>query len=418
MRVDVRDGKPFDNTVVGHYVYRVRWSRGRPRAAVPPHQPPPERDGAGRRRPGDRRMPRRSARGVADRLGDVRAADGLSRRRTPIHLGIAAQRLEQLLSLRSRRPADRAAHSSAQRFEAAALVKVDERAGAALLHRARRRQPPEAAAAPRRSRRQERPCGSPIRRSTTRSAAASAALGARPEQPAVDAAVRHLAGQPLLRRRLSDARHAAGDAARRRRERHDRRRRGEERHDAVRGARPEESGAVHLHRRRRQDDAARADSVSDDVRSGEEVPGAVSVYGAPEFASNTARESFVAPSALTEYGFLRRDRSIRARVPGLGKRTLDALYQKLGQAEIDDMAEGVKALWSRPYFDKSARRHLRHVVRRLHRADGTAPPSGGVRRRVRVVAGDRLAQLRHDLHRALHVDARRRTRTATTPAAR
>ena len=26
MRVDVRDGKPFDNTVVGHYVYRVQWS--------------------------------------------------------------------------------------------------------------------------------------------------------------------------------------------------------------------------------------------------------------------------------------------------------------------------------------------------------------------------------------------------------
>ena len=26
---------------------------------------------------------------------------------------------------------------------------------------------------------------------------------------------------------------------------------------------------------------------------------------------------------------------------------------KLGQTEIDDMAEGVKALWSRPYFDKA-----------------------------------------------------------------
>ena len=25
-RVDVRDGKPFDNAVVGHYVYRVAWS--------------------------------------------------------------------------------------------------------------------------------------------------------------------------------------------------------------------------------------------------------------------------------------------------------------------------------------------------------------------------------------------------------
>ena len=26
MKVDVRDGKPFDNTVVGHYVYNVAWS--------------------------------------------------------------------------------------------------------------------------------------------------------------------------------------------------------------------------------------------------------------------------------------------------------------------------------------------------------------------------------------------------------
>ena len=26
---------------------------------------------------------------------------------------------------------------------------------------------------------------------------------------------------------------------------------------------------------------------------------------------------------------------------------------KLGQAEIDDMAEGVKALWDRPYVDKT-----------------------------------------------------------------
>jgi dipeptidyl-peptidase 4 len=40
-------------------------------------------------------------------------------------------------------------------------------------------------------------------------------------------------------------------------------------------------------------------------------------------------------------------------VPGLGKRTLDSLYLKLGQTEIDDMAEGVKALWNRPYFDRN-----------------------------------------------------------------
>jgi dipeptidyl-peptidase-4 len=81
-------------------------------------------------------------------------------------------------------------------------------------------------------------------------------------------------------------------------------------------------------------------------------PVLVSAYGGPEFASNTARETFVVPSALAQYGFLVVNLDSRA-VPGLGKRALDALYQKLGQTEIDDMAEGVKALWSRPYVDKS-----------------------------------------------------------------
>jgi dipeptidyl-peptidase-4 len=80
-------------------------------------------------------------------------------------------------------------------------------------------------------------------------------------------------------------------------------------------------------------------------------PALVSVYGGPEFNALTARETFVAPTPLAEYGFLIVSLDSRA-VPGLGKRTLDTIYQKLGQAEIDDMAEGVKALWSRPYFDK------------------------------------------------------------------
>jgi dipeptidyl-peptidase-4 len=37
----------------------------------------------------------------------------------------------------------------------------------------------------------------------------------------------------------------------------------------------------------------------------------------------------------------------------MGKRTLDSLYMKLGQTEIDDLAAGVKALWTRPYFDRA-----------------------------------------------------------------
>ena len=80
-------------------------------------------------------------------------------------------------------------------------------------------------------------------------------------------------------------------------------------------------------------------------------PALVAVYGGPASASNTARETFVSPNTLTEYGFLVLNLDTRA-APGMGKRTLDSIYLKLGQVEMDDMAEGVKALWSRPYFDK------------------------------------------------------------------
>ncbi len=81
-------------------------------------------------------------------------------------------------------------------------------------------------------------------------------------------------------------------------------------------------------------------------------PALVSVYGGPASASNTARETFITPSATTEYGFLLVNLDSRA-VPGQGKRLLDDIYLKLGQVEIDDMAEGIKALWARPYFDKT-----------------------------------------------------------------
>ena len=81
-------------------------------------------------------------------------------------------------------------------------------------------------------------------------------------------------------------------------------------------------------------------------------PVLVTVYGGPEFDAITARETFLPPNPLAEYGFLIVNLDSRAS-PGLGKRTLDAIYQKLGQVEIDDMAEGVKALWDRPYVDRS-----------------------------------------------------------------
>jgi dipeptidyl-peptidase-4 len=81
-------------------------------------------------------------------------------------------------------------------------------------------------------------------------------------------------------------------------------------------------------------------------------PALVTTYGGPEFTTHTARETFVTPSPLAEFGFLVIELDSRA-IPGLGKRLLDTIYMKLGQAEMDDVAEGVKALWDRPYFDKA-----------------------------------------------------------------
>jgi dipeptidyl-peptidase-4 len=74
----------------------------------------------------------------------------------------------------------------------------------------------------------------------------------------------------------------------------------------------------------------------------------VSVYAGP--ATNGARETFTLPSPLTEYGFLVATLDSRS-AGGRGKRFLDAIYQKLGTVEVDDQAAGVRALARRPYVD-------------------------------------------------------------------
>ena len=101
-RIDVRDGKPFDNAVVGHYVYRVAWSP----------------DGT------ELLFNRTNRRQNILEFAAANPATGTTRvvvreewptgwiennpamlfleGRQALHLGIGAQRLEQLLSLRSR----------------------------------------------------------------------------------------------------------------------------------------------------------------------------------------------------------------------------------------------------------------------------------------------------------------------------
>jgi len=81
-------------------------------------------------------------------------------------------------------------------------------------------------------------------------------------------------------------------------------------------------------------------------------PSLLAVYGGPNFAGNTPTERFSVGAINAEYGFLILTLDTRA-TKGQGHKILDDLYLKLGLTEIDDMAAGVKALWDRPYFDKN-----------------------------------------------------------------
>jgi len=83
---------------------------------------------------------------------------------------------------------------------------------------------------------------------------------------------------------------------------------------------------------------------------GRKYPVLVSVYAGP--ATNGARETFVTPNPIAEYGFLVVSLDARS-AAGRGKRFLDAIYERLGVVEIDDLAAGVKSLWSRPYVDRA-----------------------------------------------------------------
>ena len=76
----------------------------------------------------------------------------------------------------------------------------------------------------------------------------------------------------------------------------------------------------------------------------------VSVYGGPN--TNGASENFALPNRLTELDFLVATLDSRS-ADGRGKRFLDAIYEKLGIVEIDDQAAGVKELGLRPYIDRS-----------------------------------------------------------------
>jgi len=78
-------------------------------------------------------------------------------------------------------------------------------------------------------------------------------------------------------------------------------------------------------------------------------PMLVSVYAGPGW--NGARETFSPGNPLTEFGFLVASFDTRGS-SGWGKKAMDAIYLRLGVVEMDDQAAGVKFLWNRPYLNR------------------------------------------------------------------
>lgn len=81
---------------------------------------------------------------------------------------------------------------------------------------------------------------------------------------------------------------------------------------------------------------------------GRRYPVLFSVYAGP--ATNGAREIFATPAALAEFGFLVVTLDTRS-AAGRGKKALDAIYGKLGEVEIDDLAAASRHLATLPYVD-------------------------------------------------------------------
>jgi dipeptidyl-peptidase-4 len=91
-------------------------------------------------------------------------------------------------------------------------------------------------------------------------------------------------------------------------------------------------------------------SFPSDFDPARKYPLIVSVYAGP--GTNGARETFITPDPTTEYGFFVASFDTRGS-GGRGRKALDAVYMRLGVVEMDDQAAGVKALWDRPYVDKA-----------------------------------------------------------------
>jgi dipeptidyl-peptidase-4 len=82
-------------------------------------------------------------------------------------------------------------------------------------------------------------------------------------------------------------------------------------------------------------------------------PVLVELYGAPESAVAAPSERFILPDPIAEFGFLIVRLSSRA-APWVAKGARDSVYGALGRADVDDIAQGIRALARRPFVDAAA----------------------------------------------------------------
>ena len=82
--------------------------------------------------------------------------------------------------------------------------------------------------------------------------------------------------------------------------------------------------------------------------AGRKWPLLVHVYAGP--GTSGVRGTFMSPSPMTAPGFLVATFDARS-APGYGKKAMDAIYQRLGIAEVDDIAAGIRALAARSFVD-------------------------------------------------------------------
>ena len=400
-RVDVRDGKPFDDDVVGHYVYSVAWTPDGTELHVQPHQPPAEHHGVHRLRSRDTASAAWSCARSGRRAGPrTTRTMHVPRRRTSASSGRPSAPASATTTCTTSRGKLLATLTQASVRGRRASCSVDEKAGVLFYMARERRQPHEAAAAPRGARRQGRHAGSPTRRSTTpsrcrRTAGTSSTsrrrTTARPSRASIDAqrqgAWRELATSDAREVRQRSA--SSGSSC--------------SRFKAADGV-TELHGMLHK------------PSNFDPTRK---YPVLVTVYAGP--ATNGARETFTLPHPLHGVRLPRAVARLAQRRRAAASSSSTRSTRSSAPSRSTTRRPACRSLVDAPVRRPVARRHLRHVVRRLRLGDGAAAAPRRLPGRVRHVAGDRLAPLRHDLHRAVHVDAagergglRRRQRDDTT----